>query len=152
MQNRLLRLRDRRNRPPRHPVALAGALVAAAAALIIVTAPAASASQAAASAAGFKITVRIANHTPVVGRRWPIELKVDKGRRRLSGTVRYQFMFAGVVVRTQPLHGAFKFKHGIYRDDLVFPHQSVGQPLTLRFLVRTRYGIKHADWALETRK
>jgi hypothetical protein len=147
MQNRL-RLHARQRRPPLRTVVLA----LTAAALIVTATSAASASQGLASGAGFKITVRIANHTPVAGRRWPIELKIDKGRRKLSGTVRYQFMFAGVVVRTQPLHGAFKFKHGVYRDDLVFPLQSVGQPLTLRFLVRTRYGTEHADWKLETRK
>jgi hypothetical protein len=147
MQNRL-RLRGRQEGPPLRSVALA----LSAAALIAMVTSVASASQASPSGAGFKITVRIANHTPVAGHRWPIELKIDKGRRKLSGTVRYQFVFAGVVVRTQPGHGAFKFKHGVYRDDLVFPLQSVGQPLTLRFLVRTRYGIEHADWTLKTRK
>jgi hypothetical protein len=34
----------------------------------------------------------------------------------------------------------------------VFPKQSIGEPLTLRFLVRTRYGTEHADWRLETRR
>ena len=106
---------------------------------------------ASALAARFKIAIHIANHTPIAGKRWPIELTITRGHRRLAGTVRYQFMFAGVVVRTQPPHGAFKFKRGVYRDQLVFPRQSIGQPLTLRFLVHTRYGTEHADWKLETR-
>lgn len=103
-------------------------------------------------ATGFKIAVHIANHRPIAGRRWPIELTVTRGKRRLSGTVRYQFLFAGVVVRTQPQHGAFRFRHGVYRDQLVFPAQSIGQPLTLRFLVKTRFGTRHASWRLEVRK
>ncbi|HWE58597.1 MAG TPA: hypothetical protein VG228_02790 [Solirubrobacteraceae bacterium] len=103
-------------------------------------------------ATGFTIRVHIANHTPIAGRRWPIELTITRGRQRLSGNVRYQFMFAGVVVRTQPARGAFKFTRGVYRDQLVFPKQSIGEPLTLRFLVRTRYGTEHADWRLETRR
>lgn len=106
----------------------------------------------AALSANFTIAVHIANHTPIAGRRWPIELTITSGRRKLRGTVRYQFLFAGVVVRTQPLHGAFKFRRGVYRDQLVFPEQSVGQPLTLRFRVRTKYGVKHADWRLEVRR
>ena len=103
-------------------------------------------------AAGFKITVHIANHRPIAGRRWPIELTVTRGKRRLSGTVRYQFLFAGVVVRTQPQHGAFRFRHGVYRDQLVFPAQSIGQPLTLRFLVKTRFGTRHASWRLDVQR
>ena len=106
---------------------------------------------ASALSAGFSIAVHIANHTPIAGKRWPIELTITRGHQRLAGTVRYQFLFAGVVVRTQPPHGAFKFRHGVYRDQLVFPRQSVGQPLTLRFLVRTRYGTRHVDWKLRTR-
>jgi hypothetical protein len=138
MQNRLLKPSGRHTR--RHLGTLALATVAA----LALAAPA--------LAAGFKIAVHIANHTPIAGKRWPIELRITHGRRNLSGTVRYQFLFSGVVVRTQPQHGAFRFKHGVYRDQLVFPAQSIGQPLTLRFLVRTRYGREHADWRLEVRK
>jgi hypothetical protein len=104
---------------------------------------------ASALAANFKIKVHIANHTPIVKKRWPIELTVTRGKKKLSGTVRYEWMFDGAVVKTQPLHGAFKFKHGVYRDQLVFPTTSGGDALTLRFLVTTRYGTEHADWKLQ---
>jgi hypothetical protein len=119
---------------------------------VALAAVAALAFPAAALSAGFAIVVHIGNHTPIAGRRWPIELTITRGRRRLEGAVRYQFMFAGVIVRTQPKHGAFRFKRGVYRDQLVFPRQSIGQPLTLRFLVTTRYGTEHADWKLEVRR
>jgi hypothetical protein len=105
---------------------------------------------ASALAASFKIKLHIANHAPVVNKRWPIELTITRGEQKLSGTVRYDWMFDGAVVRTQPLHGSFKFKRGVYRDQLVFPTTSLGEPLTLRFLVTTRYGTEHADWKLQT--
>jgi hypothetical protein len=140
MQIRLLKLPGRRMRRPHlRPAAILGL----AAALAI---------PATALSAGFAIAVHIRNHTPVAGRGWPIELTITSDRRQLRGTVRYQFIFAGVVVRTQPEHGAFGFRRGVYRDRLVFPRQSVGQPLTLRFLVTTRYGTEHADWKLEVRR
>jgi hypothetical protein len=100
-------------------------------------------------AASFKIKVHIANHAPIVKKRWPVELTITRGEKKLSGTVRYEWMFDGAVVRTQPLHGAFKFKHGVYRDQLVFPTSSLGEAPTLRFLVTTRYGTEHADWKLQ---
>jgi hypothetical protein len=34
----------------------------------------------------------------------------------------------------------------------VFQAPSIGEPLTLRFLVKTRYGTEHADWKLRTKK
>jgi hypothetical protein len=107
---------------------------------------------ASALAAGFTIRVHIANHTPVVNKRWPIELTITKGHQKLSGSVRYQWLFEGAVVRTQPQHGAYRFKRGVYQDQLLFPAQSVGEPLTLRFLVKTRYGTEHVDWKLRTQK
>jgi hypothetical protein len=107
---------------------------------------------ASALAKDFTIRLHIANHAPVVGKRWPVELTVMKGARKLNGSVRYQWLFDNAVVKTQPLHGGYRFKHGVYRDQLVFPSQSVGEPLTLRFLVRTRYGTEHVDWTLRTRK
>ncbi|MGH2862907.1 MAG: hypothetical protein ACRDLT_15590 [Solirubrobacteraceae bacterium] len=139
MLHRLRKLSARRLRRPLLGIALGMIAVG----LVLPTA---------ALAAGFTIRSHIANHTPIAGKRWPVELTITKGRRKLTGTVRYQFMFAGVVVRTQPRHGAFRFKHGVYRDELVFPKQSLGERLTLRFLVKTRYGTEHTDWALETRR
>ena len=106
---------------------------------------------AAAAAASFRVTPHIANHTPIVNRKWPVELTVTRGKTKLSGTVVYKFMFAGSVVSTQPVHGSYKFKGGVYRDQMIFPKQSLGQPLTLRFVVKTRYGTEHVDWKIQTK-
>jgi hypothetical protein len=121
----------------------------AAACLVAVVALALPAS---ALAAGFSVKLHIANHTPVVGKRWPIELTITRGKQKLSGTVRYQFLYDKAVVSTAPKHGGFKFTRGVYRDILVFPSQSLGEQLTLRFVVHTRYGTEHADWTIRAKK
>lgn len=135
MQNWLHKLPGRRLRRPLLALALSLALTAAL--------------PAAAQAASFRITPHIRNHTPIVNRKWPVELIVTAGRKRLSGSVRYEFLFEGSVVGHQPGH---RFRRGIFRDTLLFPPKSLGQPLTLRFVVKTRYGTRHLDWAVKTRQ
>ena len=106
---------------------------------------------ASAAAASFRITPHIANHTPIVNKKWPIELTVTAGRKRLSGSVRYEFLFDGSVVSHQPGH---RFTDGIYRDTMVFPSRSLGEPLTLRILVTVPayHRTEHIDWAVRTKR
>ena len=135
MQHWLQRLPGRRLRRPLLPLALS---------LIV-----AAALPASALAAAFKITPHIANHTPTVNVKWPVELTVTKGGAKLSGTVVYEFLFSGTVVAVRPQHGAYKFKNGVYRDELLFTPDSKGQQLTLRFVVKTRYGTQRVDWKIQ---
>jgi hypothetical protein len=137
MRNWLHKLPDRLLRRPL--CALALSLVVA------VTLPAA------AQAASFKITPHIPNHTPIVNQKWPVELTVTAGKKRLSGSVKYEFLFEGSVVSHQPGH---KFTRGIYRDAMVFPSQSLGQPLTVRMLVTVPayHRTEHIDWAVKTKQ
>jgi len=101
-------------------------------------------------AAAFKIRPHIANHTPKINVKWPVRLTITRGKTRLSGTVKYQFLFDGSVVSRQPGH---RFTHGNYRDTMIFPAQSLGEPLTLRILVTVpRYGTEHLDWKISTHK
>ena len=102
-------------------------------------------------ATSFKITPHIANHTPIVNKKWPIELTVTNGRMKLSGSVRYEFLFAGSVVSHQPGH---RFTHGIYRDTMLFPSKSLGERLTLRILVTVPayHRTEHIDWAIKTKR
>ena len=101
-------------------------------------------------AASFKITPHIANHTPTVNKKWPVRLTINKGKTKLSGTVKYEFLFDGSVVSHQPGH---KFTHGSYTDTMIFPAQSLGEPLTLRILVTVpKYGTEHLDWKITTQK
>jgi hypothetical protein len=101
-------------------------------------------------AASFKITPHIANHTPTVNKKWPVKLTINKGKTKLSGTVKYEFLFDGSVVSHQPGN---KFTHGSYTDTMIFPAQSLGEPLTLRILVTVpKYGTEHLDWKITTQK
>jgi hypothetical protein len=106
---------------------------------------------AAAQAASFKITPHIANHTPIVNKKWPVELKVTAGRKRLNGSVRYEFLFDGAVVSKQAGH---KFTRGVYRDTMVFPSQALGEPLTLRILVTVPayHRTEHIDWKVQAKQ
>jgi hypothetical protein len=104
---------------------------------------------ASALAAAFKLTPHIANHTPTVNVKWPITVDVTKGKLKLNGSVKYEFLFQGSVVSHQPGHG---FTHGVYRDTLLFPPDSLGQQLTLRIIVKTKYGTEHLDWAVMSKQ
>lgn len=104
---------------------------------------------AAALAASFKLTPHIANHAPIVNKKWPITVDVTKGTTKLSGSVTYQFLFSGSVVSTQKGHS---FKDGVYKDSLDFPSNSLGQKLTLRIVVKTKNGTEHLDWAITPKK
>jgi hypothetical protein len=128
--------RTRRTMRPLRPVALA----------LIVTL----ALPATALAASFKITPHIANHAPTINVKWPVRLTVTSGKKKLSGSVKYEFLFDGAVVSHQAGHS---FSHGVYNDTMIFPGQSLGQPLTLRILVTVpKYGTEHLDWKIATQK
>lgn len=101
-------------------------------------------------AASFKITPHIANHTPTINKKWPVRLTVTSGKKKLSGTVKYEFLFEGAVVSHQ---AGRSFTRGVYNDTMLFPGQSLNQPLTLRILVTVpKYGTEHLDWKVTAQK
>lgn len=102
-----------------------------------------------ASAGGFTARLQAPNHTPKAGRDWPITVTARRGRAKLSGSVRYEFLFQGQIVSRQPGH---RFKHGLYRDKLLWPAAAIGHKLTLRVVVKTRYGTDRIDWAIRVHK
>lgn len=104
---------------------------------------------ASALAAAFKLTPHIANHTPTVNVKWPITVDVTKGKAKLNGSVKYEFLFQGLVVGHKPGH---RFTRGVYKDTLLFPSDSLGQPLTVRIIVTTKYGTEHLDWAVKSQQ
>ena len=78
-------------------------------------------------------------------------MHVTKGSHKLSGkVVHYQFLFDGQVVSTQPAGEPSNhwgdFSHGVFHDTLQFPYESVGEHITLRVVVKTKYGTQHVDW------
>jgi len=104
---------------------------------------------ASASAAPFKAVLHAPNHTPKVHAKWRITVDVTRGSQKLSGSVRYEFLFAGQVVSHQSGH---KFRAGVYRDALVFPASAVGMQLTLDTIVKTKYGTVKLPWTVTTKR
>ena len=102
-----------------------------------------------ASAAPFTARLKAANHQPVANKNWPITVTVTRGRAKLSGSVRYEFLFNGTVEAHRAGHS---FKHGVYHDSLVFPSAAIGHTLSLRVIVTTRYGTVRLPWWIKTRR
>jgi hypothetical protein len=104
---------------------------------------------ASASAAPFKAVLHAPNHTPKANTKWKITVDVTRGATKLSGSVRYEFLFSGAVVSRQPGHS---FTNGVYTDGLVFPTSAVGMKLTLKTIVKTKYGTVALPWTVMTLK
>jgi hypothetical protein len=81
---------------------------------------------------------------PKVNANWPITVTAHtRIGRPVSGTVSYAFLFGGNVVATRP---GGKLRSGRFHDELQFPAQAVGLPLTLRVIVKSgsrRASIDH---------
>jgi hypothetical protein len=101
-----------------------------------------------ASAAAFTARLSAPNHSPTAGKPWTTTVTATRGQKKLSGTVRYQVIYQGKVVNTQPVRS---FQDGAYHRTLVFPPAAVGVQLTLRVRVTTRFGTVVRDWAFEPR-
>lgn len=93
-------------------------------------------------AGGFTATLYPSSHTPKVGS-WPVKVTATRGRQKLSGSVSYQFLFQGQVVKKEPGHS---FRNGVYHDTLQWPKAAIGHTITLQVVVRTRYGTDDLDW------
>jgi len=97
-----------------------------------------------AAAGGFTAHLYVPHntHKPKVGG-WHIKVTANRGRQKLSGNVSYQFLYQGIVVSTQR---GRSFKHGVMHDTLLWPRRAVGHTITLRVVVKTRYGTDYLDW------
>ena len=72
------------------------------------------------------------------------------GKPASGATAYYEFLYSGTVVSTQYVryNKHFTFK-GSFKDNLVFPGSAVGEPLTLRVIVRAGGRTVHFDWAIQ---
>jgi hypothetical protein len=118
------------------------------ASLVIVGLVLALALPAAASAAPFTAHLKAPNHSPIANKKWPITVTASHGRTRPGGVVRYEFLFQGQVVGHAPGHG---FRRGVFHDSLLFPNAAIGHPLTLRVIVKTRFGTVNLNWKVKAR-
>jgi hypothetical protein len=118
------------------------------ASLVIVGLALALALPASASAAPFTAHLKAPNHTPTANKKWPITVTVSHGRTRPGGVVRYEFLFDGQVVAHRAGHG---FRRGVFHDNLLFTRAAVGHAITLRVIVKTRFGTVNLNWNVKTR-
>jgi hypothetical protein len=102
----------------------------------------------AALAAGFTAKLTAPNHHPVANTKWHITVTATRGRQKLSGTVSYRYLSNGTVVG-RGIGGSFR--HGVYRDAIIWPGEAIGHPLTFQVVVTTRYGTDYVNWFVQVR-
>lgn len=93
-----------------------------------------------------------ANHSPTAGKLWPYSVRVtDPSGRPLSGTVRAEFTFGGIVVGTDhpPVH---RLRNGRWHERLTFPAAAVGHPLIFQVVVTTPAGSVTLGWPVQVRR
>src|SRR4051794_38316942 len=85
---------------------------------------------------------------------WPIKVAVRRHGRGISGRVYYQLVAFGKIVACRTVKKPYRprFRNGVFRDRIEFPERSVGVPLTFRVVVRTKYGVRNADYAVTVQK
>src|SRR5947209_8965820 len=88
-------------------------------------------------------TLTAPNRDPKVGRPWVIVVTARDARGRpVRARVQYLFLFNGQVVAKRSNY-AFT---GSFRDDIGWPAEAVGLPLTFRALVTSAIGTKALDY------
>jgi hypothetical protein len=98
-------------------------------------------------ASGFTAHLFLATHQPKVGIQ-PVKVTAVRGRQKLSGSVNYQFFLGKTMVSHKPGHS---FRNGLFRDTLKWPAEAVGHTITLRVVVKTRYGTDYLNWWIRVR-
>jgi hypothetical protein len=98
-------------------------------------------------AGGFTAHLFLSTHQPKVGVQ-PVKVTATRGRQKLSGNVNYQFFLGTTMVSHKPGHS---FRNGSFRDTLKWPAQAVGHTITLRVVVKTRYGTDNLNWWIRVR-
>ena len=131
-------------------VCLAGAVIA-------LTATGAGAATKLLKASSGPLTVTLsppATHTPKINTNvWITVTATVTGKPASNATAYYQFLYGGTVVSTQYVRNNKNFKFtGHFRDNLVFPASAVGQPLTLRIIVKAGGRMVHFDWPITAHK
>jgi hypothetical protein len=117
-------------------------------AVVLVALVAAFAVPATAVAGGFTARLIAHGHQPRVGL-WPLTVTATRGKQKLSGTVRYQYLVGRRVVTRRP---GGTFRNGVWHDELNWPTQVAGHRFTLQVVVHTKYGTDYLNWWIRVRK
>ena len=106
------------------------------------------------SSGSFRARLFGSGHHPKAGHRWRIRITArTTSGHALSASIFYQFVFGGQIVacRSVTAPGKPHFR-GTFRDVIKWPRRSVGVPLTLRAVVRTRKGVRNLNYAIKVRR
>jgi hypothetical protein len=106
------------------------------------------------SSGPLKATLTASTHTPKINQKVPITVTATIAGKAVRATSVYEFLLAGVQVA--PTQYPYNNKHfsftGHYNDNLVFPAAAVGQPLTLRVVVKASGHTVNLNWSITTQK
>jgi len=98
-----------------------------------------------------RATLKPSTHTPKVNAKWPITVTATLGGKPAHASASYEFLFGPVVVSTQYPHNNKRYSFtGQFSDTLVFPAASVGQPLTLRVVIKAQGHTVNLNWSIKS--
>jgi hypothetical protein len=98
-------------------------------------------------------TLAPSTHAPKINKNWPITVTATVNAKPAHATAVYEFLFGGIVVGTQyPKYTKHFSFTGHFSDNLVFPAASIGQPLTLRVVVKASGHTVNLNWAVTPHK
>jgi hypothetical protein len=100
-----------------------------------------------------KATLKPSTHTPKINTNWPITVTATLKGKPARATAVYQYLFGGTVVGTAyPYSNKHYTFTGHFKDNLVFPAASVGQPLTLRVVIKSAGRTVNLNWQVTPHK
>jgi opacity protein-like surface antigen len=102
-----------------------------------------------ASAGPLVATMVPSTHDPKINAKWPLEVNATLKGKPAHASAEYQFLLGFTVVSTQYPRSNKHFTFlGQFSDDLVFPPDSKGEPLTLQVVIADAGHTVKLDWAI----
>jgi len=88
-------------------------------------------------------------HDPKINAKWPLEVSATLDGKPAHAGAEYQFLFGFTVVSTQYPRSNKRFTFtGHFSDNLVFPPDAKGEPLTLQIVIEDAGHTAKLDWAI----
>ena len=132
---------------------ITAAIAAATLSLTILAAGALAAALVKSASGPLRATLTPSTHTPKVNAKWPIVVTATLNGKPAHATAVYQFLYSGQVVGTEYPHYNKHFSFtGHFSDTLVFPAESVGEPLTLRVVIKASGHTVNLSWSITSHK
>jgi hypothetical protein len=130
--------------------ALALASSAAPAKTVSCTSKAALAGQTCSASSGPLVASMVpSTHNPKINAKWPLEVSATLHGKPARASAEYQFLLGFTVVSTQyPRSNKHFMFVGHFSDNLVFPPDSKGEPLTLQVVIVDAGHTAKLDWAI----